>query len=74
MRKMKWKTRLGNENSLVKTAIFGINSANLYNYELTADVLQKLSADKVAEVKDVYRKNGGERNNAFYGYISKRSA
>ena len=74
MRKMKWKTRLGNENSLVKTAIFGINSANLYNYELTADVLQKLSADKVAEVKDVYRKNGGERNNAFYGYIGKRSA
>jgi hypothetical protein len=74
MRKMKWKTRLGDANSLVKTAIFGINSANLYNYDITGEVMQKLSHDKLAEMKDVYNKTGGERNNAYYGYIGKRSA
>jgi hypothetical protein len=74
MRKMKWKTRLGNETSLVKTAIFGINSANLYSYDITGDVLQKFGEDKIAQVKEVYRNHGGERNNAYYGYIGKRSA
>jgi predicted TIM-barrel fold metal-dependent hydrolase len=73
MRKRKWKTQLGDETSLVKTAIFGINSANIYNYDLTADVLQKFDGDKLAQVKEVYRKSGGERNNAYYGYIGKRN-
>ncbi len=72
MEKIKWNTRLGDETSLVKTAIFGINSANVYSYELTADVQQKLGVDKIAEVKEVYRKAGGERNNAYYGYIGKQ--
>lgn len=72
MEKMKWTTRLGDETSLVKTAIFGINSANVYSYDLTADVQQKLGADKIAEVKEVYRKEGGERNNAYYGYNGKQ--
>jgi hypothetical protein len=73
MRKRKWRTQLGDETSLVKTAIFGINSANIYNYDLTADVLQKFDGDKLAQVKEVYRKSGGERNNAYYGYIGKGS-
>jgi hypothetical protein len=74
MKKRGWKTRLGDATSLVKTAIFGINSANLYNYDITADVMEKLSHDKLAEMKTVYDKEGVERNNAFYGYIGKRTA
>jgi len=74
MKKRGWKTRLGDATSLVKTAIFGINSANLYNYDITADVMQKLGQDKLASMKAAYEKEGVERNNAYYGYIGKRTA
>lgn len=74
MKKNKWKTRLGDATSLVKTAIFGLNSANLYNYNITADVLKKFEGDKLAQVKEVYKQHGGERNNAYYGYIGKNKA
>lgn len=71
MKKMGWKTKLGDADSKVKQQIFGQNSANLYNYKITADVMEKLSTDKLAEMKDVYRREGVERNNAYYGYIGK---
>jgi hypothetical protein len=74
MKKQGWKTRLGDATSLVKTAIFGINSANLYNYDITTEVMQKLGQDKLAGMKAAYEKEGVERNNAYYGYIGKRTA
>lgn len=71
MKKNGWKTKLGDADSKVKQQIFGLNSAKLYSYKITADVMEKLSTDKLAEMKDVYRREGGERNNAYYGYIGK---
>lgn len=74
MKKMGWKTRLGDDDSYVKRRIFGRNSADLYNYQVTADIMEQMSHDKLAEMKDAYQREGVERNNAFYGYIGKRSA
>jgi hypothetical protein len=74
MKKQGWKTKLGDADSKVKKMIFGENSAKLYNYKVTAEVMEQLTHDKLAMMKDVYQREGGERNNAFYGYIGKQTA
>ncbi|MBI1398216.1 MAG: amidohydrolase family protein [Betaproteobacteria bacterium] len=74
MAKMGWKTRLGDDDSYVKRRIFGRNSAELYGFNYTADAVEQLNHDKLAEMKAVYQREGVERNNAFYGYIGKRTA
>jgi len=38
-----------------------------------AELEQQLSQDKLAQMKDVYNKEGVERNNAFYGYVGKKT-
>jgi len=43
------------------------------NYKITAELEQQLSQDKLAQMKDVYNKEGVERNNAFYGYVGKKT-
>ena len=53
--------------------ISGENSARLYNYQVTADVMDKMSHDKLAQMKDEYNREGVERNNTYYGYIGKKS-
>jgi predicted TIM-barrel fold metal-dependent hydrolase len=73
MKKQGWKTKLGGADSAVKRQIFGDNSNRLYNFKPKADY-EKLDGDKLAEMKDAYRRAGGERNNAFYGYIGKKTA
>ena len=73
MKKMGWKIRLGDADSKVKRMIFGENSARLYNYQVTADVMDKMSHDKLAQMKDEYNREGVERNNTYYGYIGKKS-
>ena len=73
MKKQGWKINLGGDDSAIKRQIFGTNSADLYNYNITADVLENLGHDKLAEMKDVYRQEGVERNNRFYGYVNKNS-
>ena len=73
MKKQGWKVSLGGDDSAIKRQIFGTNSADLYNYNITADVLENLGHDKLAEMKDVYRQEGVERNNRFYGYVNKNS-
>ena len=40
-------------------------------YKVTADVMERMSHDKLAQMKDAYEREGVERNNAFYGYIGK---
>jgi predicted TIM-barrel fold metal-dependent hydrolase len=71
MKKQGWKVSLGGDDSAIKRQIFGINSANLYNYNITADILQGIEHDKLAEMKNIYNQEGIERNNKYYGYISK---
>ena len=73
-KKQGWKiSKLGGDDSPIKRKIFGENSARLYNYKITAELEQQLSQDKLAQMKDVYNKEGVERNNAFYGYVGKKS-
>jgi predicted TIM-barrel fold metal-dependent hydrolase len=71
MKKHGWKIKLGGDDSDVKRKIFGLNSARLYNYKV-ADAYEKLGHDKLAQMKEIYQAAGGERNNAYYGYIAKR--
>ena len=73
-KKQGWKiSKLGGDDSPIKRKIFGENSARLYNYKITAELEQQLSQDKLAQMKDVYNKEGVERNNAFYGYVGKKT-
>jgi hypothetical protein len=71
MQKMGWKTKLGGEDSKVKRMIFGENSARLYNFRYRAEY-DKLTTDKIAQMKELYEQAGMERNNAYYGYVAKR--
>lgn len=61
---------LGPADGMIKNAIFGFNSARIYNLNLRAD-LGPLEADKFAEIKRQYELAGGLRSNATYGYIAK---
>ncbi len=70
MKKMNWKTRLGGPDSAVKRKIFGENSARLYNYPIRT-AYETLNGDQIARMKDEYRREGVERNNAYYGYVPK---
>ncbi len=65
-----WKTRLGDADSRIKRMIFGENSAKLYNYKIKAEY-ENIGTDKLAQMKEIYERTGGERNNAYYGYIGK---
>lgn len=70
MAKNKWTTKLGGEDSPIKRAILGENSARLYNHKIQTS-MNKLSIDHLAQIKAEYQQAGGQRNNAFYGYVPK---
>jgi predicted TIM-barrel fold metal-dependent hydrolase len=57
---------LGPADGPVKTAIFGGNSAKMYNYQRRA----ALDGDGVAQVKRDYAMAGPGRSNRFYGYVA----
>ena len=63
---------LGPADGPVKTAIFGGNNARIYKFspKQQAEVL----TDRVAQMKDIYDKHGGDRSNLYYGYIRKPAA
>ncbi len=71
MKKHGWKTKLGDADSRVKRMIFGQNSAKLYKFRYRSEY-DKLTTDKLAQMKDAYQLAGAERNNAYYGYIGKQ--
>ena len=74
MRKKHGFAALGPANGAVKSQIFGLTSARLYNLDLRADY-QRFTEDKFAQIKHEYRMAGkldGLRDNAAYGYIAKR--
>jgi predicted TIM-barrel fold metal-dependent hydrolase len=64
---------LGPADGMVKTAIFGGNAASLYNVHVKA-ALGDITGDKIAAIRSEYVAAGGERSNARYGYVARRSA
>src|SRR5437870_3799317 len=64
---------LGTADGRVKTAIFSGNASRLYNIN-TKTALGAITTDKLAAIRAEYLAAGGERSNARYGYIARRSA
>ena len=60
---------LGAADGMVKNAIFGYNSARLYDLNLRADY-GPMEIDKFAEIKREYELAGSLRDNATYGYVN----
>jgi predicted TIM-barrel fold metal-dependent hydrolase len=60
---------LGPADGMVKNAIFGYNSAELYKFDRHAD----LQNDGIAKIKTAYLEEGGERTNTAYGYVARRA-
>jgi len=57
---------LGPAAGSVKTAIFGDNSARIYGFNKHVELARP---DRLAQVKDEYRRRGPEPTNLRYGYI-----
>jgi hypothetical protein len=67
---------LGPWNGAVKTQIFGLNSARLYNVNLQAQS-PRLSTDKFTQLKKEYELAGrlnDLRDNLRHGFIARRTA
>jgi hypothetical protein len=60
---------LGPVDGPLKTAIFGGNSARLYNLPQHAE-LDRYNHDRFAEMKTDYLNNGGGRSNLRHGFVS----
>jgi predicted TIM-barrel fold metal-dependent hydrolase len=60
---------LGPADGMVKNAIFGYNSAQLYKLDIRAE----LHNDGMAKLKTAYLEQGGQRSNAAYGYVARRA-
>ena len=69
MRKQHKFTALGAADGKVKTAIFGVNAAKLYNLS-PRTALGTITNDRIAAIRAEYVAAGGERSNARYGYVS----
>ena len=57
---------LGDATGRVKQMIFGENSARLYKYDGRAE----LSTDHVTVAKAAYEREGSQRTNLRYGYVT----
>ena len=64
---------LGPADGLVKTAIFGGNSARLYNLSVKS-ALAPIAGDRIAAIAREYRENGGLRSNTRFGYVHRARA
>ena len=64
---------LGAADGPVKRAILGGNSARLYGFKGKEVQPAARRKDRLAFYKAEHGKGGGERSNAFYGFINKRS-
>ena len=70
LKKNRWQP-LGGPDSATKRAIFGLNSARLYRYNIGQAQGPAFGADKLTAIQQEYRRQGIERSNAYYGYIAK---
>jgi len=64
---------LGGPNSLTKQAIFGLNAARLYNVGVQSASempdMPNFSEDKIAQLAQQFREEGGVPSNKRYGYV-----
>jgi len=60
---------LGAANGLTKNAIFGYNSARLFNIDLHAEV-EQMKTDGIQKLKTDFALLDGIRDNVRYGYVS----
>jgi predicted TIM-barrel fold metal-dependent hydrolase len=65
---------LGGPTGLVKNAIFGGNSTRLYSLETKAATGPAVRMDQIAAIRNEYNEAGGQRANAFYGYVAPKNA
>jgi predicted TIM-barrel fold metal-dependent hydrolase len=70
LKKHRWQP-LGGPDSPTKQAIFGLNSARLYNYNVSQAQGPAFAGDKLAAIKQEHAGQGIERSNAYYGRIAK---
>jgi hypothetical protein len=63
---------LGPADGPVKSAIFGLNNARLYN--VSPKQQAAVLVDRFAECKAIYDRHGGDRTNMAYGYVLKKDA
>jgi hypothetical protein len=61
---------LGPADGLVKSAVFGYNSARLYKLDLRTS-MKEFENDRFAKLKKDYELAGAHRSNLAYGYIAK---
>ncbi len=59
---------LGSADGMIENAIFGYDSAHLFDLNLRADYAP-LGEDKFAAVKREYAQAGELRDNAAYGFV-----
>jgi predicted TIM-barrel fold metal-dependent hydrolase len=64
---------LGPADGVVKSAIFGGNTARLYGLHVKA-ALGELGRDRIAAIRSEYVAAGGSRSNARYGYVARAMA
>ena len=64
---------LGSADGKVKTAMFSGNASKLYNIN-TKTALGAITNDTIAAIRAEYVAAGGERSNARFGYVSRRTA
>jgi hypothetical protein len=64
---------LGPADGLVKSAIFGGNSARIYRVDMKV-AQGAVTRDTVASIKAEYIAMGGLRTNARYGYVARAHA
>jgi predicted TIM-barrel fold metal-dependent hydrolase len=62
---------LGDANSSLKQAIFGLNAAKLYGIT-PRTALAEVDADGLTAMKAEYLANGGQRSNLRYGYVARK--
>src|SRR5687768_11246799 len=64
---------LGPADGIVKSAIFGGNTARLYGLNVKA-ALGEITGDRIAAVRTEYVAAGGTRTNTRYGYVARPTA
>ena len=64
---------LGGENSLTKQAIFGLNSARIYELGLNEAKnlpdMPSFSEDKIGQLAERFKEEGGKPSNKRYGLV-----
>jgi predicted TIM-barrel fold metal-dependent hydrolase len=68
MRKKHGFAELGAADGPVKSQIFGLNNAKLYNIQPRRAMLD-IKGDRITALKEEYEKNGPARSNMRYGYV-----